>query len=182
MGTLKVRGMRSGDVEACAQIVAGEHLWQRYGLTLQRARRVLRRAQAARQRGGVSRRSTGDLAVASEGGRVLGFIWFHRSGTFRHSGYIQWIAVARESRGRGVGQVLMRYAEDRILKKGPNVMLLVSDFNEAAQAFYKKMGYVEVGTIPDYMVQGVVERLYRKTRGPIMREVPSRRMRGGRGQ
>ncbi len=167
MGALKVRGMRADDVEACAQIVAGEQLWQRYGLTLQRARRVLRRAQAAKRRGGVSARNIGDLAVVSEGGRILGFIWFHRSGTFRHSGYIQWIAVAPEARGRGVGRDLMRYSEERILKKGPNVMLLVADFNLEAQAFYEKLGYARVGAIPDYMVRGITELLYRKTRGPI---------------
>ncbi len=178
MGALKVRGMRADDVEACAQIVAGEQLWQRYGLTLQRARRVMRGAQAAKRRGGASRRDTGDLAVASEGGRVLGFIWFHRAGTFRHSGYVQWIAVAPESRGLGVGQALMRYAEERILKRGPNVLLLVADFNVTAQAFYEELGYARVGAIPDYMVRGVTELLYRKTRGPVSAKVHGRERQG----
>lgn len=167
MGDITVRSMRAADVEACARIVAGERLWQRYGLTLQRALRVLRRAQAARQRGAASARTVGDLAVASERGRVLGFIWFHRTGTFRHSGYIQWVAVDPAARGRGVGSGLMRYAEERILKKGPNVLLLVAAFNLSAQAFYEKLGYAQVGAIPNYMVRGVAELLYRKTTGPV---------------
>ncbi|MBM3469961.1 MAG: GNAT family N-acetyltransferase [Armatimonadetes bacterium] len=180
MGATQVRRMRVDDIEACAQIVAGERLWQRYGLTLQRARRVLRRAQASRRRGGAPARAVGDLAVASEGGRVLGFIWFHRTGTFRHSGYIQWVAVAPTARGRGVGSGLMRYAEERILKKGPNVLLLVAAFNSRAQAFYKKLGYARVGAIPDYMVRGVTELLYRKTKGPVSaRDVNAENGQGG---
>lgn len=61
----------------------------------------------------------------------------------------------------------MRHAEERILRKGPNVFLLVSGFNRGAKAFYKRLGYREVGVIPDYIVPGITERLYRKTTGPI---------------
>ncbi len=178
METPRVRGMRSGDVEAVAQIVAGEELWKRYGLTLQRARRVLARAQAARRRGGVYARNAGEMAVAVQDRRIQGFVWFHRKGTFRHSGYIQWIAVAPTARGRGVGRLLMRYAEERILRKGPNVLLLVSDFNSRAQAFYEKLGYARVGAIPDYMVRGITEYLYRKTRGPVSTRVPGEETQG----
>lgn len=61
----------------------------------------------------------------------------------------------------------MRYAESQIFKRGPNVFLMVSDFNASAQAFYRALGYTEVGMIRDYVVPGVTEHLYRKTSGPI---------------
>jgi ribosomal protein S18 acetylase RimI-like enzyme len=61
----------------------------------------------------------------------------------------------------------MRYAEARIFERGPNVFLLVSHFNRAAHAFYRKLGYTEVGALHDYIVRGVTERVYRKTRAPI---------------
>jgi ribosomal protein S18 acetylase RimI-like enzyme len=80
---------------------------------------------------------------------------------------VRWIAVALAARGRGVGERLMRHAEDRIFRRGPNVFLTVSDFNRRAQAFYRKLGYTEVGAIRNYVVPGITERLYRKTRGPI---------------
>jgi ribosomal protein S18 acetylase RimI-like enzyme len=62
----------------------------------------------------------------------------------------------------------MRHAEERIFRRGPNVYLLVSDFNVKAQAFYRKLGYVKVGALRDYVVPGITERVYRKTRGPIV--------------
>lgn len=172
MGTIQVRRMRADDVLACARIVAGERLWQRYGQTLPRARSALKRAlastgQAPKGRGGAAAPDVGVLAVACEAGRVVGFIWFHRTGTFHHSGYVRWIGVAPEARGKGVGRALMRYAEERIFKAGPNVFLLVADFNVAAQTFYEDLGYTRVGAIPDYVVRGVTELLYRRTRGPI---------------
>ncbi|MDR7513025.1 MAG: GNAT family N-acetyltransferase, partial [Armatimonadota bacterium] len=104
---------------------------------------------------------------ARAGRRVLGFVWFCRTGTFARSGYIRWIAVAPDARGAGVGRRLVAHAERRILAAGPNVFLLVSEFNTAARAFYRRLGYREVGRIPDYVVPGVAERLLRKTTGPI---------------
>ncbi|MDI6772620.1 MAG: N-acetyltransferase [bacterium] len=167
MGAIQVRRMRADDVLACARIVAGERLWQCYGQTLPRARGAIRRALASKGRGGAAAPDAGVLAVACEAGRVVGFIWFHRAGTFHHSGYVRWVGVAPEARGQGVGRALMRYAEERIFKAGPNVFLLVADFNVTAQAFYEDLGYTRVGTIPDYIVRGVTELLYRKARGPI---------------
>lgn len=166
-GRLTVQRLRSDDVESCARIVAGDPLWQRYGVTLPRARRVLRRALAQAAGSPAAARAAGEIAVARAGGRPVGFVWFRREGTFHHSGYVRWVAVAPDARGRGVGERLMRYAEERILRRGPNVFLTVSDFNRRAQAFYRKLGYTEVGAIRNYVVAGITERLYRKTRGPI---------------
>ena len=165
-GRLTVQRLRSDDVESCARIVAGDPLWQRYGVTLPRARRVLRRA-LAQAAGSAAARAAGEIAVARAGGRPVGFVWFRREGTFHHSGYLRWIAVAPDARGRGVGERLMRYVETRVFRTGPNVFLLVSDFNRVAQAFYRQLGYTEVGALPDYIVRGITERLYRKTQAPI---------------
>lgn len=177
MGAIRIRRMRADDVMACARIVAGEPLWQRYGQTLPRARGALRRAlapdgQAPKGRGGAAAVESGVLAVAREAGKAVGFIWFHRAGTFHHSGYVRWVGVSSEARGRGVGRALMRYAEERIFKAGPNVFLLVADFNTSAQAFYENLDYVCVGAIPDYVVRGVTELIYRKARGPIAAKGP----------
>ncbi|MGH7427025.1 MAG: GNAT family N-acetyltransferase [Candidatus Methylomirabilaceae bacterium] len=162
-----IRPLRPADVEACAEIVGRDPLWHRYGTTVARARRAFRRAVRVRRSGGERGRAADELAVAHQRKRVLGFIWFRREGTFHHSGYVRWIAVSPQARTRGVGRRLMRYAEERIFGRGPNVFLLVSAFNRGAQVFYKRLGYGQVGAIPDYLVPGITERLYRKTRGPI---------------
>ena len=162
-----IRRLQPADVEACARIVAGDPLWQRYHITLAQARRAIRRTLTAMRRRGRAARDAGEFAVAHSGGQVTGFVWFRLDGTFHHSGYVRWIAVASETQGLGVGRRLMEYAERRIFKVGPNVFLTVSDFNEGAQAFYEKLGYTRLGPIPDYIVPGITEVLYRKTRGPI---------------
>lgn len=162
-----IRQLRAADVEACAEIIAGDPLWRRYGLTRSRARRAIRLALEAARRGRQAARATGELAVVRRGTQVLGFIWFRLDGTFHHSGYVRWVAVAPGAQGRGVGTRLVRYAEERIFTRGPNVFLTVSDFNRGAQAFYRKLGYTRVGAVPDYIVPGITERLYRKTRGPL---------------
>jgi ribosomal protein S18 acetylase RimI-like enzyme len=98
---------------------------------------------------------------------LAGFILFRLDGTFHHSGYIRWVGVAPTSRGMRVGRRLVQHAEDRIFRRGPNVFLTVSDFNADARAFYRRLGYAQVGAIPDYVVPGITERLFRKTLGPI---------------
>jgi ribosomal protein S18 acetylase RimI-like enzyme len=162
-----VRRLRPEDIEPCARIIAGDPLWRRYDVALPRARRVLRQALAASRRGGPAARAAGECAVAHWRGQVAGFVWFRLDGTFHHSGYVRWIGVAAVARGRGVGQRRMRYAEERIFRAGPNVFLLVAEFNASAHAFYRRLGYQKIGAIPDYVVPGVTERVYRKTRGPI---------------
>jgi ribosomal protein S18 acetylase RimI-like enzyme len=175
---LTVRRMRAEDVEACARIVADDPLWRRYGVTPSAARRSFRQALNAARPGRPAPRA-GEVAVAREGRRVVGFVWFRVEGTFHHSGYVRWIAVAPAARGRGVGERLMRHAEARIFRAGPNVFLTVSDFNTRAQAFYRRLGYARVGALTDYVVPGITELLYRKTRGPIgrARRTTSRRRR-----
>jgi ribosomal-protein-alanine N-acetyltransferase len=143
-------------------------------LTLPRARAVVRSALVPR---GADSRPTGEFAVAEQAGQVVGFVWFRTEGTFHHSGYVRWIAVAREARSRGIGRLLMQHAEQRILEQGPNVFLLVSDFNRRARAFYRKRGYTRVGVLPDYVVPGVTEHLLRKSRGPIASTGGERRSR-----
>ena len=66
-----------------------------------------------------------------------------------------------------VGTALMRHAEAHIFRTGPNVFLTVSHFNRRAQAFYRARGYRKVGDLPAYVVPGITEVLYRKTRGAI---------------
>ncbi len=161
---LTVRQGRRADIEACARIVVADPLWRRYHLTLAAARRVLREGISRQAR---ERRTRAELVVATRGGAVAGFILYHLRGTFHHSGYVRWIAVAPQARGRGIGTALMRHAEAHIFGAGPNVFLTVSHFNRRAQAFYRALGYRKVGDLPHYVVSGITERLYRKTRGPI---------------
>ncbi len=164
---LRIRPLHAIDIDPCARLIAADPLWKRYHITLARARRLLREVLATAHRGGGRMGEAGEFAVAHSGGQVVGFIWFRLDGTFHHSGYVRWIGVAPHVRGQGVGAGLMAYAERKIFARGPNVFLMVSAFNAGAQAFYKRLGYTEIGAVPNYAIWGITERLFRKTRGPL---------------
>ena len=55
------------------------------------------------------------------------------------------IAVIKEYRGKGFGQMIVRYAEDKILEIGGRETVLSAQVR--AKGFYEKMGYVGEGEI-----------------------------------
>lgn len=149
--------LSSFDVSAAAEIIANNALWQRYGTDYDSAYTILMEALKEQR----------TIYSARIFDQFSGFIWFDLWGTFYHSGYIRWIAVHPDFQGKGVGKILMQFAENKIFKNASNVFLLVSDFNVQAQAFYQKRGYKKVGELEDYYKKGITELIYRKSRGPI---------------
>lgn len=153
-----IRPLTDADVGACARILVDNPLWRRYGFTPAVARAAIRKALGEQAGFGA------EFAVAHRGGAVVGFIRYLLSGTFHHSGYIRAVAVAPSAQGRGVGAALLAHAERHIYRRAADVFLLVSHFNRRAQAFYRRNGYTRVGKIPDYVVPGITEYIYRKPR------------------
>ena len=82
-------------------------------------------------------------------------------------GYLQAICVAPACRGQGVGTALVRWAEQRLFARQPNVFLCVSSFNRGALRFYRRLGYETAGRLRDFIIPGHDEILLRKTRGPL---------------
>lgn len=151
---MNIRPARPSDIAALAALMAGDPLWQRYGVTEASATRRLAAGLAA----------GATIAVAEEDGAALGFIWYVARGAFARSGYIMLLGVLPEARGRGVGRALMEHAEAALFADANDIFLLVSDFNRSAQAFYRRLGYEQVGAIPDYVVQGITELVLHKRR------------------
>lgn len=144
--------MQPGDVSECARWIAETPLWQRYGVSAD--------SMAARLQTGLDAGAT--IFVAEAEGQVLGFIWFVEGGAFNRSGYIQLVGVRPGERGHGVGRALMEYAEAQNRSARRDMFLLVSDFNTAAQRFYERLGYRQVGRLDDYVVPGIAELVYWK--------------------
>jgi ribosomal protein S18 acetylase RimI-like enzyme len=142
------------DVPAVAAIMAGNALWQRYGVTTASAARRLQR--------GLETGAT--VAVAEVEGRVAGFIWYVVEGAFQRSGYIMIFGVDPDIHGQGVGRALLVHAESALFAASPSIVLLVSDFNTEAQRFYQRHSYTQVGALPDYVLPGVSELIYYKRR------------------
>ncbi len=149
--TTTVRPMTVADLPACIEILLG-YPWTRYWMTTERAERALR--------GGLAEGA--DLRVSGDDAGVGGFVWLMARGAFYHSGYIRLIGVAERAKGRGAGRALMTAAEADVFAVSRDMFLLVSDFNLDAQAFYRHLGYAQVGALPDYVLPGITELLMRK--------------------
>jgi ribosomal protein S18 acetylase RimI-like enzyme len=147
-----VRPFGPGDADACGAIVGATPLWQRAGLGAERAAAILTSAAAQGE----------TVLVLDVDGTLEGFAWIDPRGAFGRSGYLRMIAVAPSRRSAGHGTRLMQAFEGVAATQGADAFLLVSDFNLDAQRLYRRLGYDEVGRVPDYIMPGVVELLYWK--------------------
>ncbi len=108
----------------------------------------------------------GEIYVAlDENRKCVGFIWFIMNGIFHRFPYLHIIAVKRENRGQGIGKQLLKFFEDFCFEEDPKVFLVVADFNPDAKRLYERIGYVEVGAIPDLYRPEITEHLMMKSRG-----------------
>ena len=106
-----------------------------------------------------------EIYVATAGGSISGFAILQMAGSFK--GYIQTICVSPEHRGKGIGSAILTFCEERIFRESPNVFMCVSSFNTEAAKLYYRLGYVQVGELLNFIVQGYSEILLRKTTGPL---------------
>ncbi len=143
-------------LDACAAIVGGLELFRRYEFGAEAARRLLEAALGEPR---------AVLLVIELGGEVAGFVWFVRRGAFDRSGYLRLIAVDERFAGRGVGAALLDALEERHLREG-GIILLASAENAGAHRFYERLGYRQVGLLPDYVRPGLDERVYYKAPPP----------------
>lgn len=145
------------DLPACGAMMVGSTPWRELGYSAERCAAILRAAL------------TETCVARAPDNTPWGFLCLQRSG-FIGQPYIKLLCVAEVARGRGVGRALMQWAEEEAFERARahNLFLLVSDFNMAARTFYARLGYIEVGRIPEYLVRGSDEILLRKTRGPVL--------------
>lgn len=144
---ITIQPAQDDDYEWCARLMAGNEPW----ITL---KRDLEGARAAMRRPGT------ELFVARSQGKLLGLLLLAPYG-LAGSPYIASIAVDEAARGRGLGSVMLRFAEQRYAGRR-NIFLLVSDFNLRAQQLYRRCGYEFIGELTDYVVPGHSELLFRK--------------------
>jgi len=93
-----------------------------------------------------------------------GFVWVILNGIFHSFPYIHIIAVKSENRGQGIGKLLLRFVEDVYYKKYSKLFLVVAEFNPAAKRLYERMGYSEIGDIPNLYRNGITECLMMKSK------------------
>jgi len=84
------------------------------------------------------------FVVAVKDGSVIGYVIAIGQGG---QGMIQSIAVSPESRGKGVGELLMKAAIEHLARRFRRVSLLVDADNEKAIRLYHKLSFFETGRI-----------------------------------
>jgi ribosomal-protein-alanine N-acetyltransferase len=101
------------------------------------------------------------LLLARVDGRVIGFA-LSAPGVLLGE-YLKILVVETRYHANGIGRRLMAELERRAFQQWPNVYLCVSDFNHGARRFYRRLGYEDVGRLPDLLVPGTGEILMRKS-------------------
>jgi [ribosomal protein S18]-alanine N-acetyltransferase len=97
-------------------------------------------------------------------GRVAGIALVRQK--FLLGDYLELLGIAPWARSRGFGGRILTHIESIVFGRTQNLFACVSDFNTSARAFYRKMGYQEIGPMPNFLIPGSAEMLLRKTAGP----------------
>ena len=147
-----IRPMLAADLPILAAWMVEAPLWKRYHMTIEKA--------VMNFEAGLSRSEW--LIVAESDRQAVGFAWAIPKGAFGRSPYLRLIGVHPDHAGAGIGAKLLDEIEHMAAAVSDDLFLLVSDFNEGAQRFYKRQGYVQIGSIPAYVVADVTELIFRK--------------------
>jgi ribosomal protein S18 acetylase RimI-like enzyme len=155
MSQAVIRPMSASDIPLLAEWLPEVPLWQRYNLTAKVATQYLHDAL-----------NQGDLVVVADlapEAPCSGFAWCMPRGAFGRSAYLRWIGVHSSRTGGGLGGLLLRHIEQAAATYAPDLFLLVSDFNQAAQRFYFRAGYRQMGALPGYILPDVAELIFWKS-------------------
>ena len=138
----------ASDREWAAGVMASSEPWITLGRTLESCRRVCAHPDYP-------------MLVARVGGERCGFALVNRRGVVG-SPYLATLAVAADYRSRGIGTQLLQHVEDYFRPDAVHLFLCVSSFNPRARVFYERLGFVQVGELPDYFIGGASELLMHK--------------------
>jgi len=148
-----IRDMRAEDRDPVIEILTDSDPWKRLGFTAVDWNRIFAPLPTGR-----------DTFVLEIEGNVLGIAIVRRK--FLFGDYLELLGISPSAVGRGLGSLLLTHVESLTFARANNMFACVSDFNEAARAFYRKQGYKEIGPMPNFLIPGYAEILLRKTTGP----------------
>jgi GNAT superfamily N-acetyltransferase len=147
-----IRAMTLDDIPLIAAWMVTVPLWQRYGVTFEKASANFERGL----------HSDDWLLVVEVDGTACGFAWAVPHGAFGRSPYLKQLGVHPDFGNAGLGGLLLAEVERRALEIANDLFLLTSDFNVDAQRFYTRHGYQQLGAIPDYVINGLTELMFHK--------------------
>ena len=148
-GDVSIEAAAALDADDCRRLVLANEPWITLGYGEADVQAIVRAA------------ATDHLLRARAGDRVVGFA-LSAPGILLGE-YLKILAVDAAYQASGIGRGLMAELERRAFRQWPNVYLCVSDFNTGGRAFYRRLGYEEVGPLRDLLLPGKNEVLMRKT-------------------
>ena len=158
MQGVTVRPMLFSDVDGVVKWLVQVPLWQRYDLTEAGMTETFKRAIKRGEWLAIAEVKASKQAAK----HPIGFAWCQAGAAFGQSGYLRLLGVEAAFSGQGVGAQLLQEAETFVAAASNDLFLLVADFNTAAQKFYERHGYGQVGALPSYVLPDVTELIYRK--------------------
>lgn len=141
-------------LEACAGCLSNSVLGERYFYDRKHTEEFLK--------DGFER---GEIYVCVNNVTLIGFMRIDPSGTFAKFPLLRVIAVSENHRNKGIGKAMIEFYESMGFEKSDKVFLLVSEFNTDAKRLYERLGYVEVGKIPDLYQKDTAEYFMMKRKG-----------------
>jgi ribosomal protein S18 acetylase RimI-like enzyme len=133
--------------------IAGIEPWRSLGYSGADLSRFLRRAATARQVW---------VAAATRSGSPLGVLVLQPGVLL--GDFVALLAVRPEAAGQGIGRALIAHAESRTFVDRRWLFVSADADNRGALTFYRKLGFVRVGRLPDLVRAGHTEILLRKGR------------------
>jgi len=97
------------------------------------------------------------IQVAEAGPHLAGYVGYGPVPLTKGTWDLYWIAVSTEKQGKGIGHVLISFAEDEIRRTGGRLIIIETSSKPTYQNtrhFYLSRGYEIVGCIPDFYAPG----------------------------
>jgi ribosomal protein S18 acetylase RimI-like enzyme len=151
---LTIARLTQQDLPKCAELMMASNPWNRLYFTQQQCEEAL--AHPLMAIWGATT-PTGDMA---------GFVATVEYG-IGFEPMIEFLCVADGFRGQGVGTKLIAHFEEEQYPNADNLYLFVSDINPDAIRLYIRLGYLCVGALPNFNLEGQTEFLHRKSRRPV---------------
>lgn len=104
------------------------------------------------------------IVATDEHDHCLGFIMGSSNGMFKNYPYIHLVAVKELYQHKGIGTKLLNAFEEQLFQHANKLFLVVADFNNEIKTMYQKLGYLEVGIIPNLYKEGISEHLMMKVK------------------
>lgn len=95
--------------------------------------------------------------VALDKEKVVGYVGAFKAKDSKDSWLLDWLAVAQDYQGQGIGSLLMKKIFESLAKLKIAKLFIETcscDGEKPARAFYSKQGYKRAAVLPNYYSQG----------------------------